>query len=43
MIPEQARVVRQVFAWVARERLSIAEVARRLMAEGVTTASGLTK
>jgi len=37
---EEARVVRQVFAWVGQERLSIAEVARRLTAAGEPTRSG---
>lgn len=40
VVAEQARVVRQVFDWVGRERLSMAEVARRLMAAGVPTATG---
>jgi len=37
---EEAPVVRQVFAWVGRERLSIGEVCRRLRAAGVPTRSG---
>jgi len=37
---EEAQVVRQVFAWVGRERLSIGEVCRRLRAAGVPTRSG---
>src|SRR5215472_5702697 len=40
VVSEQARVVRQVFEWVGRERLSMAEVARRLVAAGVPTATG---
>ena len=37
---EQAAVVRQVFAWVGRDRLSIGEVTRRLRAAGIKTARG---
>jgi len=37
---EEAQVVRQVFTWVGRERLSIGEVCRRLRAAGVPTRSG---
>ena len=37
---EEAQVVRQVFDWVDRERLSIGEVCRRLRAAGVPTRSG---
>ena len=40
LIPEEARVVRQVFAWVGGERLSIGEVCRRLMAAGERTRTG---
>jgi site-specific DNA recombinase len=40
VVLEQARVVRQVFEWVGRERASLAEAARRLMAAGVPTATG---
>ncbi len=40
---DEARVVRQAFEWVGRERVSMAEVARRLMAAKVPTATGLTK
>jgi len=39
---EEARVVRQVFDWVGRERLSIGEVVRRLTAAGERTRSGKT-
>src|SRR5262249_58678805 len=34
LIPDEARVVRQIFAWIGRERLSIGEVCRRLMQAG---------
>jgi site-specific DNA recombinase len=37
---EQARVVRQVFAWVGQERVSLAEAARRLARQGVPTPAG---
>ena len=37
---EEARVVRQVFEWVGRDRLSIREVGRRLAAQGVRSAKG---
>jgi site-specific DNA recombinase len=40
LIPEEARVVRQVFEWVGRERLSIGEVCRRLMQAGERTRTG---
>jgi site-specific DNA recombinase len=38
--PEAARVVRQIFAWVASEWLSLSEVCRRLQRQGVPTPSG---
>jgi len=37
---QQATVVRQVFQWVGRDRLSIGEVTRRLRAQGIKTATG---
>lgn len=37
---EQAAIVREVFEWVGRDRLSIGEVTRRLRSEGVKTATG---
>ena len=42
IIDEQAQVVRQVFNWIGRERLSIGEVERRLTASETLTASGKT-
>jgi site-specific DNA recombinase len=39
-VPEQARVVRQIFAWVGRDRLSLNQVARRLQQAGEPTATG---
>jgi site-specific DNA recombinase len=37
---EQARVVRQIFEWIGRDRLSIREVCRRLQNQGIRTATG---
>ncbi len=37
---EQAIIVKQVFDWVGRDRLSIGEVTRRLHQQGVKTATG---
>jgi site-specific DNA recombinase len=42
LIPEEARVVRQVFEWIGRERLSIGEVCRRLIRAGERTRTGRT-
>jgi site-specific DNA recombinase len=42
VLPEEARVVRQVFDWVGRDRLSIGEVCRRLMRAGEVTRTGRT-
>ena len=42
VIADEARVVRQVFDWVGRERLSIGEVCRRLMQAGELTRTGRT-
>lgn len=39
---EEARVVRQVFEWVGRDRCSIGEVSRRLQAAGERTRTGKT-
>jgi site-specific DNA recombinase len=40
VLPEQARVVGRIFAWVGLERCSLSEVCRRLGREGVRTRSG---
>jgi site-specific DNA recombinase len=40
IVLDEARVVRQVFAWVGRERATIGAVARRLTASGIPTPSG---
>ena len=39
-IPEQARVVKQVFEWIALDRCSLGEVCRRLQKAGARTQSG---
>jgi site-specific DNA recombinase len=41
-VPDEARVVRQVFAWVGRDRLTIGEVCRRLTQAGEVTRTGKT-
>src|SRR5216683_5603198 len=42
IVPEEARVVRQVFDWVGRDRLTIGEVCRRLTRAGEVTRTGRT-
>ena len=42
IIPDEARVVRQIFAWVGRDRLTIGEVCRRLTQAGEVTRPGKT-
>src|SRR6266481_4448484 len=42
IIPEEARVVRHVFDWIARDRLTIGEVCRRLTQAGEVTRTGKT-
>ena len=42
IVLEEARVVRQIFAWVGRDRLSIGEAVRRLNAAGERTRTGKT-
>jgi site-specific DNA recombinase len=42
IIPNEARVVRQVFAWVGHDRLTIGEVCRRLTHAGEVTRTGKT-
>src|SRR3989442_5989930 len=41
-IPDEVRVVRQVFDWVGRDRLTIGEVCRRLTQAGEVTRTGKT-
>ena len=40
ILDEQAAVVKQIFAWVGRDRISIGEVSRRLKAKGILSAKG---
>src|SRR3982751_2006924 len=40
IVEEQAQVVRQIFEWVGRDRLSIGEVCRRLLRQNCPTRSG---
>ena len=40
IIFEQAQVVRQIFDWVGRERVTIGEVCRRLQHAGILTQTG---
>jgi site-specific DNA recombinase len=42
ILPDEARVVRQVFAWVGHDRLTIGEVCRRLTHAGEVTRTGKT-
>jgi hypothetical protein len=42
IVLEEARVVRQIFAWVGRDRCSIGEVQRRLNAASEQTRTGKT-
>jgi site-specific DNA recombinase len=42
ILPDEARVVRQVFEWVGRDRLPIGEVCRRLTQAGERTRTGRT-
>jgi site-specific DNA recombinase len=42
VIPDEARVIRQAFDWVARDRLTIGEVCRRLPQAGEVTRTGQT-
>jgi len=42
LVLEEAQVVRQVFAWIGQERLTIGEVCRRLTQAGIPTRTGRT-
>ena len=42
IVLDEARVVRQIFAWVGQERLTLREVCRRLQGAGAATRSGKT-
>jgi site-specific DNA recombinase len=39
-VPEQARVVQQIFTWIGRERASLGEVCRRLQQAGEPSSKG---
>ena len=43
VVPDEARTVRQLFEWVGRERVSLAEAARRLAQAGARTRTGRTR
>jgi site-specific DNA recombinase len=40
ILEDEARIVRRIFAWIGRERISLGEVCRRLQQEGIRTRSG---
>jgi site-specific DNA recombinase len=40
VILEEARIVQEIFDWVGRERVSLAEVCRRLQRQGIRTRTG---
>ncbi len=40
LVAEQARIVREIFSWIGRDRCSLAEVCRRLQKAGELTATG---
>ena len=40
VILEEARIAQQIFDWVGRERVSLAEVCRRLQRQGIRTRTG---
>src|SRR3954447_9469858 len=39
ILEDEARIVRRIFAWIGRERVSIGETCRRLQQEGIRTRS----
>jgi site-specific DNA recombinase len=41
VVPEEARVVQQIFAWAARDRANLGEIRRRLREAGHRTSTGL--
>jgi site-specific DNA recombinase len=43
VVPEEARFVRLIFAWIGLDRLSLREVCRRLQRAGCRTRSGTTR
>jgi len=40
VVPEKADVVREIFTWCGRDRLSLREISRKLMARGLPTPEG---
>src|SRR5919205_1150873 len=40
ILEDEARIVRRIFAWIGRERISLGAVCRRLQQEGIRTRSG---
>src|SRR4051812_13149288 len=40
ILEDEARIVRRIFAWIGRERVSIGETCRRLQQEGIRPRSG---
>jgi len=40
IVPEEARVIRQMFEWIGRDGLSIGEVCRRLKQQGAVSSTG---
>jgi site-specific DNA recombinase len=42
VVPEEARVVRQIFEWIGLDRVSIGKICRRLQTAGVRTRTGKT-
>ena len=40
VVPDEARIVQRIFAWIGQDRLSIGEVCRRLKAEAVLSPKG---
>ena len=40
VVPDEARILQQIFTWVGLDRLSIGEVSRRLTAQGVPSPKG---
>src|SRR5215212_6358812 len=40
ILEDEARIVRQIFAWIGRDRVSIGEVCRRFQQEGIQTRIG---
>lgn len=43
VVQEEARIVRDLFTWVANEKISLSEACRRLEKQGISTRTGLTR